>query len=478
MNSKNTDHEPLTRDRLTEWFETAARPNDADHLVGTEIETFGLSLAGDEPTPINFADHIQPLMQDFIRQYGWRPGSDRGTHGEIVALERDRASISLEPGGQFELSGKPLPHVHATCEEFTRHYNELHAASLPRELTWLATGFHPLARFEDINRMPKGRYQVMRAYLPGRGARALDMMHRTCTVQANFDYASERQCGARLRAAMGVSALSTALFANSPFYEGRSRGRVSERSTVWTAVDPDRCGLLPFLLEDPASFSYERYVDWALKIPMFFVKRDGRYLAHHATFAEFMARGFTDEAGVRHHATPADWRLHLNTLFPEVRLNPYIEVRGADAVGSRFVCSLPALWKGLLYDDDALAAAWSLVADLDFGARLELWEECRTHGMGSPRVQQLCRSLLQISRASLERQDVRDSRGRTEARFLAPLEALAEQGRSPAEAARTRVEEAVAAGRDRAAAIIEEFHFAGAGPRRPSEQDQDRGRLA
>lgn len=475
MKPNDADHVPLSRESLTEWFETATRPNDADHLVGTELETFGVTLAGDAPAPINFEDHIQPVMREFVTQYGWRPGQDRGTGGEIVSLERDRASISLEPGGQFELSGKPLPHVHATCEEFTRHYNELHAVSLPRDLAWLATGFHPFARLEDINRMPKGRYAVMRAYLPRRGARGLDMMHRTCTVQANFDYASERQCGERLRVAMGVSALSTALFANSPFYEGSSRGRVSERSTVWSSVDPSRCGLLPFLLEDPASFSFERYVDWALEIPMFFVKRDGQYFAHHATFAEYMRDGFEDPHGARHHATQADWRLHLNTLFPEVRLNPYIEVRGADAVGSRFVCSLPALWKGLLYDDDALAAAWDLVAELEFAARLALWDECRARGMSSPRVQSLCLRLLAIARASLERQDVRDSRGRTEARFLTPLETLAEEGRSPADAARANVEEADARGQDHVKSLIREFHFAGAGPRKYAAEE--RGRL-
>ncbi|MEZ4427506.1 MAG: glutamate-cysteine ligase family protein [Nannocystaceae bacterium] len=453
----------MARDQLTEWLEAAARPDRSAHLVGTELENFGLVERDDGGVrPVSYEEHVGPVFQAFIDRFGWRPGTDRGVGGELIALERDRASITLEPGGQFELSGKPLPHVHATCEEFTRHYNELHEASLPLEIAWLAVGFHPLAKLDDIRRMPKGRYAVMREYLPTRGGRALDMMHRTCTVQANFDYADERQCGARLRAATGLSALVTALFANSPLREGKETGRASERSQVWTDVDPDRCGLHPLFLDDPARFSFERYVEWALEIPMFFVRREGRYLAHHRTFAQFLEEGFTDDRGVHHRATAADWKLHLNTLFPEARLNPFIEVRGADAVGSRYVCALPALWKGVLYDDDAMAAAWQLVADLDMAGRLELWAECRTHGLESDRVRGLCAQLLAIARESLDRGDIRDSKGRTEARFLDSLDAAVAAKASPGQLARDELRAALARGERLEHAVVRVFHFAGA----------------
>jgi glutamate--cysteine ligase len=300
----------------------------------------------------------------------------------------------------------------------------------------------------------------MRAFLPTRGSRGLDMMLRTCTVQANFDYASEAQCGQRLRLAMGVSALTTALFANSPYREGEDRGLASLRSDNWTDVDNSRCGLLPLAFD--GEFTYERYAEWALDVPMFFIRRGGRYLPHHAPFREYMRAGL-EVNGVHHRATRGDWELHLSTLFPEIRLKPYLEVRGCDSVGSKFVCALPALWKGILYDDDAGQAAWELVQDLEFAERQALWAECRGPGMRSPRVQRLCAALLAVARQGLERQDVRDSKGRTEARFLDGLEALVASGRSPADLAREAL--GPAPGRDAAArrAFARQFHFAGAG---------------
>lgn len=455
---------PLDRNTLAQWFAEAERPDRGAHLVGTEQEKFGLWIGGEGrvPEPVDYPRHIGPVLEAF-QAHGWTPTADRGLGGEIIALQRDGASITLEPGGQFELSGKPLRTIHETCAEFTNHWDELDGISRPRDLAWLAAGFHPFATREQVPRMPKARYQVMRAYLPTRGSMALDMMLRTCTVQANFDYASERNCGERFRLAMGISALTTAIFANSPFLEGQDAGYASMRSLVWSHVDPDRCGLLPFAFDDPATFSYERYVDWALDVPMFFVRRKGVYHPFHRTFRAFMADGFVDPAGVRQQATHADWLLHLSTVFPEIRLKPFLEVRGCDSVGSRFVCALPALWKGLLYDDDAGAAAWELVADLDFGEREALWEECRRHAMRSPRVQRLSARLLQIAREALDRMDNRDSRGRTEARFLDGIQALVEAGESPAERARRAVGEAAGADPRGRWAFLRAFHFAGAG---------------
>ncbi len=307
----------------------------------------------------------------------------------------------------------------------------------------------------------------MRDYLPGRGARALDMMLRTCTVQANFDYVNEADCGRRFRLALALGPLVTAMFANSPYEEGRASGLCSLRTAVWFDVDPDRCGV-PSFMYDAAPFSYERYVDWALDVPMFFIQRAGRYIAHHATFRHFLAHGLTAPDGTRHHATWADWELHLSTLFPEVRLKPYVEVRMADAVPSRYVCALPALWKGLLHDDDALEAAWDLVADMDRATLLAMWDEARRAGLRSPRIRTLCERVLAVARTSLVRRDVRDERGRDEARFLDTMTERVRAGECPAAAALAEL--GPTPGRDPAARtrLTRAFYFAGATPWDPA----------
>ena len=457
--------EPLRTEDLTAIFRRGERHDPRTHVVGTEQEKFGLVLdptkPGMDPRPVEYEAHVLPVLTAFIEEFGWKPAADRGPGGEIIALERAGASITLEPGGQFELSGAPLPHIHATCAEFTQHYHELHGVSQRLGLAWLATGFHPFATREDIHWMPKGRYRVMRDFLPTRGTRGIDMMLRTCTVQANFDYASEQQCAERFRVAMGISGLSTALFANSPYREGEDRGFASLRSENWTDVDNARCGMLPLAFEP--GFTYERYVEWALDVPMFFIRRGGQYVPLHAPFRAYMRDGYTGPDGVHHRAERGDWELHLSTLFPEIRLKPYLEVRGCDSVGSKFLCALPAMWKGVLYDADATEAAWELVADLDFPARQALWHECREHAMRSPRVQQLCVKLLAIARTGLERQDVRDSKGRTEARFLDSLEALVQSGKSPADLAREALGASPGRGAAARLAFARHFHFAGAG---------------
>jgi glutamate--cysteine ligase len=455
--------EPLTAADIVGFFRRAERPDPATHKVGTEQEKFGVALAASpgEPGPVDFHRHITPVLTAFAEEFGWRPTSDRGVSGEIIALERDGASITLEPGGQFELSGAPLPNIHATCAEFTTHYRELHSVSTRLGLAWLAAGFHPFATREEIRWVPKGRYAVMRAHLPTRGSRGLDMMLRTCTVQANFDYASEQQAGERLRMAMAISGLTTAIFANSPYREGADSGLSSLRSDSWTDVDNARCGLLPFVFDGP--FSYERYAAWALAVPMFFVRRGDTFVPCHLPFKDYMQQGFVDADGTRHTATKGDWELHLSTLFPEIRLKPYLEVRGSDSVGSRYVCALPALWKGVLYDADAGQAAWELVRELEFGERLALWAECREAGMRSPRVHRLSKALIAIARQGLDRQDVRDSKGRTEARFLDAIEEVVASGKSPADLARAAL--GANPGRDAPArrAFVRHFHFAGAG---------------
>lgn len=415
------------------FFEAAARPDPRTHLVGTELEKFGVvaAPAGEPLRAVSYAEHVLPVLEGLQAKFGWRVGNDRGIDGEIIELQRDNASITLEPGGQLELSGAPLVDVHQTCAEFTQHYRELHEVSDPLGLAWFTIGMHPFATRDEINWMPKGRYAVMRQYLPTKGRQALDMMLRTCTVQANFDYASEADCGRRLRVAAGIAPLVTATFANSPLREGKASGLMSTRSMVWTDVDPDRCGLRPFFFEQP--FSFERWVDWALDVPMFFVKRDGRYNPYHAKFSAFLEEGYTAPDGTHHAALWSDWVTHLSTLFPEVRIKPQLEFRSADAVPSRFVCALPALLKGILYDDDAADAAWELVADLAFEERIALWHEGATHGLRSDRIHAKASRLCTIAREGLERFDVRDSKGRTEARFLDPVDDLLARRRTPAD---------------------------------------------
>ena len=423
--------EPLSREGLTQYFERAARPGVTK--IGTEQEKFGLVVDGDRLVPVNYEDHIRPMLEGMIERFGWKKGSDKGISGELVMLERDGASITLEPGGQFELSGAPLATVHETCAEFSNHYEEVNELARELGLTFLAAGFHPFATREEINWMPKGRYKVMREYLPQHGARALDMMTRTCTVQANFDYGDETECGRRFQTALAISPLLTAAFANSPLLEGRVNGLQSNRNEVWEEVDPARCGMPQFMFESP--FTWERYVDWALDTPMFFIKRDGHYIAHHRPFRDFLAQGLEGPDGTRHRANWADWELHLSTLFPEVRIKPFVEVRGCDTVSSKFVCALPALFKGLLYEDAACNEAWQMLAHLDYAGRIDLWQRSRRDGIHDPEVRDLALRLITLSHAALEKLDVRDSKGRTEARFLAPLVEILEQGKSPGDVA-------------------------------------------
>ncbi len=464
----HADDEPLTRDALVDVLAGAERPDRATHKVGTELEKFGVRVPKDdgELLPIDYGD-VSRVLAAMCERFGWQPGPDLGPGGEIIELRRDGASITLEPGGQLELSGKPLATIHETCAEFTQHYRELHAISQELGISWFTAGFHPWALREQLNWMPKGRYQVMREYLPTRGGRGLDMMLRTCTVQANFDYTSEANCGERLRVANAIAPVVCAMFANSPFVEGRDTGLRTARSTVWTDVDPARCGV-PDFVWDAEGFAYERYVDWALQVPMFFVKRDGKYNPYHVSFAEFMRDGFTAPDGTHHVALWSDWVLHLSTVFPEVRMKPFIEFRSADAVPSKWLCALPALLKGLLYDDDAGARTWALFEGFDASERAQLWFDARHAALAEPRLQSLAKSLVALARTSLDRANVLDDKGRTEARFLDPLQTLVESGQTPADVALAAVAAELGpgpwAGPAAQRAFVRPFYFSGAEP--------------
>lgn len=443
----------LTRDQLANHLHRAENPSEG--LIGTEFEAIILHAQNSSPRVASYNQSVAPVLQALCEEFAWTAGPNRGNQGEIVELRRNGASITLEPGGQIELSGAPQENVHATCQEFRQHRRELDAVGKKLGLSFLATGFHPFATREEIQWMPKGRYEVMRNYLPTQGSRALDMMLRTCTVQVNLDYPNEQECGRRFCSMLKASSLLTALFANSPYKEGQATGYHSERSRVWSEVDPKRCGLPPFAFEE--NFSYEKYVDWVLQVPMFFIYREGQYIPYHQPFSSYLADGFVDDHGQRHYATLADWELHLSTVFPEVRLKPYIEIRGADAVSHRYLCALPALSKGLLYDDQSLSALEELVSGLSPQQAQDRWERARKFAFQDPDILALCQRMLRIARDGLDRLDASLAPDAREACFLDPLQELLDRGATIAQASLSELGE-----RPTPLALSRHYHYAGA----------------
>ncbi len=394
--------------------------------VGTEHEKIGLYQHDHASVPFEGPRGIAALLENVAETDGWR----RIYEGpSIVALEKDGASITLEPGGQLELSGAPLRTIHETCSEFQNHLSLMKRVSEPFGIVWLGLGINPIHGVGQIPQMPKQRYRIMRSYLPTRGSLALDMMYATATVQANFDFESEADMAAKLRMALGITPIVSAIFANSGLSEGKANGYVSRRLLIWQHTDPDRSGLLPIAFEE--GFGYRDYVEWALDIPMFFVVREGRYEAGNGmTFRHFMTEGRSGE-----RATLDDWARHLTTLFPEVRLKRVIEVRGADAVPPGLTCSLPALWKGLLYDAGARQAAWELVAGSSHEEREAARGDVARRGLaarfGDRPVLALAKELAAISCEGLRRIAHAGRRDPDESSFLDPVFAQLELGASP-----------------------------------------------
>jgi glutamate--cysteine ligase len=414
-------------DDLLAYFRAAETP-ESDFAIGTEHEKIIVYEDGHARVPYEGENGIGALLERIATRDDW---SRIFEEGNLIALEKEGASITLEPGGQIELSGAPLATIRETCREFNRHVDLVKEVSADMGIAWLSLGADPVHAVADIPRMPKGRYGIMSAYLPSRGGLALDMMHATATVQANFDYASEPDMAAKLRLAMGCSPLTSALFANSPIHEGQESGFVTRRVEIWRDMDPDRCGLLPFVFEP--GFGYRDYAEWALDVPMFFVVRDHHYLrATSVTFREFVENGFEG-----HRATLGDWDTHLTTLFPEVRLKRVIEVRGTDAVPREMICALPALWKGVLYDSQAGEAAWKLVEHLRFEERQELLVDVARRGLaaevGGRAVLDLAREFVAISSEGLQRIGEPGETEPDECSFLDPLLAHLERGASPGE---------------------------------------------
>jgi glutamate--cysteine ligase len=326
----------------------------ADWRIGTEHEKFGFDLQSLRPLPYDGDRGIRAMLEGLTR-FGWERVEEAGN---LIALKRAGASITLEPAGQFELSGAMLKDIHETCCETSNHLKEVKEVGDELGVGFLGMGFQPKWAQADMPWMPKGRYQIMRDYMPKRGSLGLDMMTRTCTVQVNLDYSSEADMAKKFAVSLALQPIATALFADSPFTEGKPNGFVSTRSNVWTDTDPDRTGLLPFVFEP--GFGYERYVDYLLDVPMYFVYRDGRYIdAAGQSFRDFMAGKLPAYPG--HKPTLSDFSDHFTTAFPEVRLKRYLEMRGADGGPWNRLCALPAFWVGLLYDQTALDAAWDVV---------------------------------------------------------------------------------------------------------------------
>jgi len=421
------DHdEPVSRpDDLLALFERAEKPPE-QWRVGTEHEKIGLYSDGLGLIPYAGERGIGSILDAIATADGWKRILE---DGNVIALEKAGASITLEPGGQFELSGAPLRTIHQTCDEFHKHLDLMRRISEPAGIVWLGLGIHPIHPVAEIPIMPKARYRIMREYLPTRGSTGLVMMFHTATVQANFDYASESDMVEKLRLALAVSPIVSAIFANSSISEGGANGFVSKRLDAWEDTDPDRTGMLPFAFEP--DFGYRRYIDWALDVPMFFVVREGRYeAANGLTFRQFLERGFR---GVQ--PTLADFDRHLTTLFPDVRVKKIIEVRGADAVPPGLTCSLPALWKGLLYDADARAEARALVAFSTHETRLDARSQVARRGLaanyaGRP-ILDLARELARISREGLCRIGHAGATEPDESSFLDAVFEQLDRGASP-----------------------------------------------
>jgi glutamate--cysteine ligase len=389
----------------------------ADLKIGVEHEKLGVLADGRAPD----YEVIRRLLEAMAAR-GWNRVEEQG---RLIALSRPTCgTITLEPGGQLEHSGAPWPTALQAVRDNDKHTDEIIPLAAELGISFLGCGFRPFGTLDEVPWMPKGRYRVMREYLPTRGSMAHEMMKRTTTVQANLDYESEDDAMEKLRVGMGLSSLVTSLFAASPIVDGKLSGYQSWRARAWLDTDPDRCGLLPFALRPDARF--RDYAEWALDVPMFFVYRGGEYRpVGGMTFRRFLREGWQNE-----RATMGDWELHLSTLFPEVRLKTFIEVRQADASSREMVRALPALWRGVLYDDDARRAAWKLVADWPLDERLRVWRETPRAGLhgtahGRP-MRELCRELVGIAKVGMQRLS-----GASE--LLEPLERVVATGRTLAD---------------------------------------------
>jgi glutamate--cysteine ligase len=422
-----------SRDELVAELEAGGKPA-SGWRIGTEHEKFCFYKKDYSPVPYEGERGIAALLSGLQQRCG-EPVLEQGN---IIALQRQDCSkggvISLEPGGQLELSGPPLENVHQTYEEARQHIIEVKEVGGELGIGFLGLGFSPKWTLAETPVMPKERYRIMARYMPKVGKLGLDMMFRTATVQVNLDFGNESDMVKKLRVGLALQPIATAIFANSPFTEGNPNGFQSYRAEIWRDTDPDRTGMLPFAFEDGMGF--ERYVDYALDVPMYFVYRDGRYLdVAGSSFRDFLAGKLTALPGMR--PTLEDWRDHLTTLFPDVRLKRFLEMRGADAGTLSALWALPALWVGLLYDNDMLDAAYALIKDWTSIERQVLRDSVPRLGLATPfrksGVLDIAREVVMLAETGLKRRQRLDLKGNDESLALLPVIELLEQGRSPAD---------------------------------------------
>lgn len=419
-----------SRDQLVAPMQAGEKPRSA-WKIGTEHEKLVYKQSDKHAPSYEEPCGIHDILMA-MRQFGWQPLEEGG---KVIAMSGEDGTISLEPAGQFELSGAPLETIHQTCAETGRHLDQCRLVGEECGVGFLGLGMWPDKTRAELPIMPKGRYAIMMRHMPRVGTLGLDMMLRTCTIQTNLDYESEADMVAKFRTSLALQPLATALFANSPFTEGKPNGFLSYRSHIWSDTDPQRTGMLPFVFED--GFGYEAYVDYMLDVPMYFVVRDGKYIdAAGQSFRDFLEGKLPALPGER--PRPSDWTDHLSTAFPEVRLKSFLEMRGADGGPWNRICALPALWVGLLYDTTACNAAWDLVRDWPMEARESLRDAVPRLGLDSPipggrTLRDLAREVLDIAHGGLAARARCNSMGDNETGFLEPLFEIVASGKVPAQ---------------------------------------------
>ena len=422
-----------SKEQLIEFIRSGEKkPN--QFKIGTEHEKFAFDILNKKPIPYEGKNGIKELLSS-LEEFGWQPIKEADN---VIALSRPNSlgggSITLEPAGQFELSGAMLNDIHETLKEIQEHKDQLYKVAKKMDLSFLAIGFTPDWSREDMHLMPKKRYEIMRKYMPKKGDHGLDMMLRSCTTQVNLDYSSESDMIKKIRLSFLLQPIATVLFSNSPISDNKINGFKSIRSHSWTDTDPDRTGILPFIFKE--DMSYESYVDYALNVPMYFIYREGKYIdLAGSSFIDFMDGKL--ESAENQVATIEDWELHLTTIFPEVRLKTFLEMRGADAGNIDHVCALSAFWVGLLYDDTSLENALNLVNDVSFESLLELRNSTPKEGLdcrvGSHNVFEIAKEAVRISSEGLKRRGKIDSNGNDEQIFLTPLKEIVQNKESPAD---------------------------------------------
>lgn len=425
--------EPITgRDDLVYALERGSKPK-TEWRIGTEHEKFPFRLADHAPVPYDGPAGIRAMLEG-MQRFDWDPLLEGETLIGLEHADGRGGNISLEPGGQFELSGAPVETIHQTCMEVSDHLAQVKEVATELGLGFLGLGFSPKWTRAETPAMPKGRYEIMSRYMQKTGSYGLDMMYRSCTVQVNLDFSSEADMVKKLRVSLALQPIATAIFANSPFTEGKPNGFKSFRSEVWRDTDNDRAGMLPFVFED--GFGFERYVDYALDVPMYFVHRDGRYKdLTGRSFRRFLDGKLDEMPGEL--PTKGDWVNHLTTIFPEVRLKNFLEMRGADGGPWKRLCALPAFWVGLLYEQSSLDAAWDLVKDWTAEERQMLRDDVPRTALHTPfrdgTALDVAREAVKIAKAGLRERARPDGLGDDETPFLSVVEEIVESGRTPAE---------------------------------------------